>query len=168
MWPLNAWGYDILIFANMFQKNYIVWPHQPPTENFLRFKMIFHDSTKEFWFQNIEIKLSSRTWMTMESSVVIFQALEPLQPHWPQRPLQTHWPHQPLQPYFIKRIPDPDGCIIPSTKMTNTGPFLWNGSSKVQFFTDSWYPFCRRLLRPVYVTFLKTGFRYQNVITSGI
>ena len=30
------------------------------------------------------------------SSVVIFQALEPLQPH------------QPLQPYFINELPDPD------------------------------------------------------------
>ena len=26
--------------------------------------------------------------------------------------------------------------MIPGTKMTNTGPFLWNGSSKIQFFTD--------------------------------
>ena len=29
--------------------------------------------------------------------------------------------------------------IIPDTKMTNTFPFLWNGSSKIQFFTDIWY-----------------------------
>ena len=35
--------------------------------------------------------------------------------------------------------------------MTNTGPFSWNGLSK--FFTDIWYPFCRRLLRPADVTF---------------
>ena len=34
---------------------------------------------------------------------------------------------------------DPDGLINPSTQMTNTGPFLWNGSSKIQFFTDIWY-----------------------------
>jgi hypothetical protein len=24
--------------------------------------------------------------------------------------------------------------------MTNTSPFLWNGSSKIQFFTDIQYP----------------------------
>ena len=26
--------------------------------------------------------------------------------------------------------------LIPVTKMTNTGPFLWNEASKIQFFTD--------------------------------
>jgi hypothetical protein len=29
-----------------------------------------------------------------------------------------------------------DGLIIPGTKMTNTGPFLWIGSSKIILFTD--------------------------------
>jgi hypothetical protein len=74
--------------------------------------------------------------MTLKSSLVIFHALEPLQPHRPHRPLQPHWPHQPLQPYFIKKLPDHDDWMISDTKMTNTGPFLWNGSSKTQFFTD--------------------------------
>ena len=49
------------------------------------------------------------------SSVVNVQTLEHLQPH---------WPYQPLQPYFIKELSDPDGCIIPGTIMTNTGPFF--------------------------------------------
>ena len=31
---------------------------------------------------------------------------------------------------------DPHGLITPSTQMTNTSPFLWNGSSNIQFFTD--------------------------------
>ena len=55
---------------------------------------------------------------------------------------------------------------IPSTQMTSTSPFLWNGLSKIQFFTDIWYPFCRRLLRPAYVTFLKTGWWNSNFQTS--
>ena len=29
--------------------------------------------------------------------------------------------------------------------MTNTGPFLWNGSSKMQFFTNILYSFWQRL-----------------------
>ena len=37
---------------------------------------------------------------------------------------------------FHQNIADHDSCIMPGTKMTNTGPFLWNGSSKIQFFTD--------------------------------
>ena len=57
----------------------------------------------------------------------------------PKKPLQPHWPHQPHQPYILQEIPDHDGLIVPGTKMTNTGPFLWNGSSKIQFFTDIWY-----------------------------
>ena len=65
--------------------------------------------------------------MTLKSSLVIFQALEPLQPQWPQ---------QPLKPYFIKELPDHDDWIVPGTKITNADPFLWNGSSKILFFTD--------------------------------
>ena len=77
-------------------------------------------------FQNIKIKLKSRIWMTLKSSLVIFQALEPLQPQQSHRLLQPQWPQQPLKPYFIKELPDFDNWIVPCTKMTNAGPFLWN------------------------------------------
>ena len=88
------------------------------------------------FFQNIKIKLNSNAWMTLKSSVVILQALKPLQPQWPQQPQQPQWPHWPQQPHFIKKINGPDGSMIPGTKTTNTGPFLRNGSSKTQIFTD--------------------------------
>ena len=39
--------------------------------------------------------------------------------------------------HFIKKIIGPDGWIIRVTKMTNDGPFLLNGSSKILFFTDT-------------------------------
>ena len=39
--------------------------------------------------------------------------------------------------------------------MTNTSPFLWNGSSKIPFFTDIWYSFFPRLLRPANLFFFK-------------
>ena len=100
--------------------------------------------------------------MTLKSPIVIFQALEPLQPQWPQQPQHPQWPQWPQQPHFIKKFTDPDGWIIPGTKMTNNGPFLWNGSSKIQFFTNIWHPFCRRLLRPADGTFLKTGWWNTN------
>ena len=77
--------------------------------------------------------------MTLKSSVVVIQALKLLQPQWPQRPQQPQWPQWPQQPHSIKKITDPDDLIIPSTQMTNTSPVLWNGSSKIQFFTDIWY-----------------------------
>ena len=59
---------------------------------------------KKFFFQNIKIKLNSIPWMTLKSSVVIFQALELLQAHWPHRPLQPHWPLQPQKPHFTKNF----------------------------------------------------------------
>ena len=37
---------------------------------------------------------------------------------------------------FHQKFTDPDGLIIPGSKMTNTGPSLWNESSEIQFFTD--------------------------------
>ena len=106
--------------------------------------------------------------MSLKPSKVIFQALDPLQPQWPQQPQQLRWPQWPQQPHFTQELPEPDGWIIPGTKMTCTGPFLWDGSSKIQFFTGIWHLFCLRLLRSASVTFLKTGCKYQNVITSGI
>ena len=39
--------------------------------------------------------------------------------------------------------------------------------SKIQFFTDIWYSFCRRLLRSADVIFLKTMNGYQKFIISG-
>ena len=99
---------------------------------------------KILFFQNIKIKLNSRTWMTLKSPIMIFQALEPLQPH------------------FIKIFTDPDAWIISSTKMINTCPFSRNRSSKIQCFTNIWYSFCWRLLRPANATFLKTGWWITN------
>ena len=153
-WCLMAsWGVDIWVSSICFQKSNIDWPQQPPTEKVLKLNMIFHDSTKKTFFQNIKIKLNSNAWMTLKSSVVIFQALKPLQPQWPQWPQQPQWPQWPQQPHFIKKITDPDGLIISRTQLTNTSPFLWNGSSKIQFFTDIRYFFCQRLPRPAYVIF---------------
>ena len=74
-------GLGICVSSTSFQKNDIGWPQQPPTEKVLKLNMIFHDSTpQKTFFQNIKIKLNSNAWMTLKSSVVIFQALKPLQP----------------------------------------------------------------------------------------
>ena len=110
------------------------------------------------FFQNIKLKLNSKVWMTLKSSVVNFQALQPLQPQWPQWPQQPHWPQWPRKLHFFKNFTDPRDLIIPSTKITNTSPFLWNGSSKIHFFTDIWDPFCQQISRPPEPT------RHQNSI----
>ena len=127
LWCLvTSVGSDILVSSIRFWKGNIGWSQKPLTEKVLKLIMIFHNSTQKELFSKHQIKLNSRTWMTLKSSVVIFQALEPLQPHWPHQPLQPCWPHQPLQPYFIKKLPGHDDLIISGTKMTNTGSFLWN------------------------------------------
>ena len=96
--------------------------------------------------------------MTLQSSKVIFQALETSAASLTSVSSATSLASTASTALFSqKKLPDPDCLIILATKMTNTGPLLWIGSSKIQFFTDIWYPFCRRLLRPAYVTFLKTG-----------
>ena len=78
---LKSWDLDILVSSTNFLKSSIGWHQQPPTEKVLKFSMIFHDSTN--------------------SSVVIFQALEPLQPQWPLPPQKPPWPQWPLKPHFI-------------------------------------------------------------------
>ena len=126
LWWLVASGVvGIWVSSTSFLKSNISWPQQPPTKKVVNFNKIFHESTKSIFFQNMKIELNSRTWMTLKSSVVVFQTIEPLQPQWP------------LQPHFIKNITDCDGWIIPGTKVSNIGPFLRNESSKIQFFIDS-------------------------------
>ena len=110
--------------------------------------MIFHDFTKNNGFQNIKIKLNSTTWMTLECSVVIFQALEYLWPQWPQQPQQPQWPQWPQQPHFKKLITEFYVSINHGTKKTYPGLSMWNGSSKTHYFIDFWPPFSWRLWRP--------------------
>ena len=122
---------DIWVSSTYFQKSNIGWPQQPLTEKVIKFNMVwFYQKT---FFSKRQNKAEV---ITQKSSVLIFQTLEPLQPQWSLQPQQPPWPQWPLQPHFIKNITYCDGWIIPGTKMTNTGPFLWNGSSKIQFFTD--------------------------------
>ena len=71
----------LCVSSTSFQKTDIGCPQQPPTEKVLKFNMIFHDSTQKNFFQDVKIKLNSNAWMTLKSSVVIFQALKPLQLH---------------------------------------------------------------------------------------
>ena len=139
---------DSLVIQPMMQR----WPN--PTE------LRSMDSCIQFLCR---FRKSKQKLMTLKSSVVIFQALEPLQHQWYQQPQQPQWPQQ---PHIIKIFTDSDCWIIPGTKMTNICPFLWNGSSKVQFFTNIWHSFCRWLLRPADVIFLKTGWWNTNVQTS--
>ena len=66
LWSIaGSGGLEISVSSTSFQKSDIGWPQQPLTEKVLKFNMIFHDSNKKKYFQNIKIKLNSRTWMTL-------------------------------------------------------------------------------------------------------
>ena len=98
---LKSSDVDILIIRTSFYKSNIAGLNSHQQKRCKNWKMIFHDFTKNNGFQNIKITLKSINWMTMECSVVIFQALEYLWPQWPQQP---QWPQWPQQPHFTKQI----------------------------------------------------------------
>ena len=75
--------------------------------------------------------------MTLQSSVVIFQALELLQPQWPWQPQQPQRPQWPWRPHFIKKNTDPDGWIIPSTQWSKPVPFCGMDHQKSNFLLIS-------------------------------
>ena len=108
--------------------------------------------TKNICFQNIKIKLN-------DSAVISsnFPGLRTFAASMTSAASTASVASMTLTASFHQKNTDSDGQIIPGTNMTNTGPFSWNGLSKMQFFTDIWYPFCRRLLRPADVTFLKNS-----------
>ena len=51
-WPIQ----EVMTFGfiKKFLKKSNVWPQHSPTEKVLKFSMIFHDSTKKIFFQNIK------------------------------------------------------------------------------------------------------------------
>ena len=114
LWCLGAsGGLHICVLSTSFQKSNIGWTQQPLTERVLKFIIMFSDYTPFFFLQNIKGRLNLRTWMTLKSSVMIFQALSPLQPQWPLWPQQSQWPQWPWQPHFIKKFTQHDAWIMP-------------------------------------------------------
>ena len=98
--------------------------------------MVHHDHTQNFIFSIHQNKAENQNLYDSEVLISDFPGFRTSAASMTSSSLQPQWPQQPLKPYFIKKLPDPDDWIIPGTKITNAGPFLWNGSSKIQFFTD--------------------------------
>ena len=51
-WLVGSRGFTIWVLSTSFQKSSIGWPHQPPTEKVLKFKVIFRNSTQNFFISN--------------------------------------------------------------------------------------------------------------------
>ena len=109
--------------------------------------------------------LNYRTWMTLKTSVVIFQALETSAASLTSAASATSLASTAS---FPQKMSWSWWCDHHWHQNDQSGHFLWNGSSKTQYFTNIWYPFWQRLLRLAYVTFLKTGWWNSNAQASGI
>ena len=125
-----------MIFATSFHKNSIGWPQQPPKERVLKFNIIFHDSTKTFCFSKHQSKAKFKNLDDTKVLSCDFPGLKAAATSMTSTASTTSVASMTSTASFCHKIADPDGWIIPSTQMTNTSPFLWNGSSKIQFFTD--------------------------------
>ena len=87
---VGSGGLEICVSSTSFQKK---WHWLASTASNRKGAKIQYDISwlyPHFFFQNIKIKLNSIPWMTLKSSVGIFQALEPLPPQWPLQPQQLN------------------------------------------------------------------------------
>jgi hypothetical protein len=82
--------------------------------------------------------LNSRTWLTLKNSLVIFLASDKYAASLTLAALETSMASMTSKAPFPQKLPDFDDFIPTGTKMTNTGPFLRIGSSKIQIFTGTW------------------------------
>ena len=58
-------------YLTSFQKNYIGWPQQPPTEKVLKFNMSFHDFVKNIFFKTSKESDISPQIINLEDSEVL-------------------------------------------------------------------------------------------------
>ena len=151
----------------------LFWPHAASTASDKKGAKTQHEFS-QFFFQNIKRKwcyssnlLNSRTWKPLKSSVVIFQALETSSALLTSVASATSLASTAYKAQLPKKLLDPDGLIITGTKITIAGNFLWNGSSKIQFFTNIWHSFWRRPLRPHEVKKISIGGSGINFHYSG-
>ena len=164
---LKSWGLDILVSTTSFKKSNIGWPQQPPTEKVLKFNMIFHNSTRKIFFQNIKNKAEFKN---LDDSEVLGSD------------------------FLVFRT---SAASMTSTASTTSMASMTSTASFHQKFYWSWWldhswhpndqywplflewiiknpnfhwyllPFCRRLLRSADITFFKTGCWNYNIQTSG-
>ena len=150
-------GLKFWVSLTSFQKSNIGWPQQPPTEKVLNFNMIFHDSVNFFssskheseaHFKNLNdsevlssdfpcLKTSAASITSTASTTSVASMTSTATFH--QKFYLSWWLDHSYTPNDQYQSPFEEWII------------------KNSIF--HWYliPFCRRLLRPAYATFLKTG-----------
>jgi hypothetical protein len=114
----------ICVSSTSLQKSSIGWPQPPPTEKVLKFNLILHDSTPKNIFSKHQNKAE---FMNLDDSEVPSS-------YFPG--LRTSSASMTSTASIHQKFTNPDGWIILGTKITKTHPFLWNGSSNIQLFTN--------------------------------
>ena len=118
-----------------FQKSNIDWPQQPLTEKMRKFNMIFHDSAQKTFFSEHKNKAEFKCLDEVPSSD--FPGLKTSAASMTSVTSTASMASMTSTvSFYQKKNTHPHCLIIPGTKMTNTGPFLWNGSSKTILCTD--------------------------------
>ena len=146
LWCLvGSGGLEIWVLSTSFQKSDIGWPQQPPTEKVLKSNVIFRDSIKIISFSKHQCKAEFKNLNDSEVLSGDFAGLKTSaasmtsKASFHQNNYSSWWLDHPYQQKDQYQF------------------FFEERSSNIQFFTDIWYPFYWRLLRPANITVLKTG-----------
>ena len=150
-------GLDIWVSSTCFQKSNFGWPQQPPTEKVLKFNMTFHDSTKKKTFSKHQNKAEFKNLNDLEVLSSDFPVLRTSAASMTSTASTTSMASMTSTASFHQKIYLSWWLDHPWHPNDQYWPLFVEWIIKIPFFTDIWYPFCRRLLRPADVTFLKTG-----------
>jgi hypothetical protein len=167
LWCLVAsGGLDICVSSTSFQKNYINWPQQPPTQR-------VSDISEKLDFRwSIPQKgtgighLGARDDQTIRISNLLTKW--GCRGHWGHWGCWGHWGHWGCRGFEAWKTTTEDFRVIQEFEFS----FIFMFWKKVFFGRITNYHiefkhlFCRRLLRPINITFLKTDGRNSNVHTS--
>ena len=152
-----SWDLEIWVSLTSFQKINLGWPQQPPPENsvwvfIILSKNIFFKTSKWNYFSpqiiefknkdGFEVLHSDFSGLKNLCSLIDLSGLCNL------TGFNSLYSPNSSKNFLILMV---ISSITPKWPIVVI--FLWNGLSKITIFTDIWYPFCRRLLRPAYVNF---------------
>ena len=164
---LECWDAEFLGTTTIFQKNNISWPQQPPTKKWLNFNMIFHDSTKEKSFSKHQNKVEFKNLDDSEVLSSDFPGPRTSAASLTSSASAASLASTASKALFHKKKSWSWWLDHPWHQNYQCGPLFVEWILKIQFFTDIWYFFCWRLLRPAVIIFLKNGCGTQKFPISA-
>ena len=133
---MGSGGLDIWVSSTSFQKSNIGWPQQPLTERVLKFNMIFPYSTPIFFSSKHQSKAEFKNLDDTEVLSSDFPGVITSATSMTSMTSTTSVASMSSTASFYQKIYSTWWLDHPCHQNDQTGPFVWNGSSKIQFFTD--------------------------------